>query len=305
MAADVGLIVGYALAAIFGVVAFLTNKGRARVQALLNEAANRLKVGQKAYDDQTKKIKDFEAKLKSSRESCVNLEKNLEEAREKFSQHNKELQDVKSSYEEKLDKLTLQNEHYVEESKALTEQLREADSHQSEAMKAVKEQLEEAKKSLEEQQKKVEKESKEKAGERSSLDKENKKLQSDVQKLKAILRKVDPDSIQKSKRKAKTMEQLYTSMKGLRDMAEERSNNWEIALRHFACHILDKQPKDGSPIGPLVGDALEKIGANLVLDEISENEKQMREDTKKEEESLEKENIKSSDEAINQSNASL
>lgn len=82
----------------------------------------------------------------------------------------------------------------------------------------------------------------------------------------------DTADLESIRRKAAQNEQLFLSMKSLREMAEERNKNWEIALRKLSTWILTSshiaQPKDPvllqSSIGPLVGEALERIGCNLL-----------------------------------------
>jgi len=85
-----------------------------------------------------------------------------------------------------------------------------------------------------------------------------------------------PDEIRQLRRRLMQYDRLYTSMRGLREMADERSRNWEVALRKFSEWILtqgrDRRrgasagPRASLPqsIGPLVGQALEAIGARLV-----------------------------------------
>ena len=80
---------------------------------------------------------------------------------------------------------------------------------------------------------------------------------------------VKPEELRRWQLKVARLEQLYSSMKGLREMAEERNENWETALRLFAVHILGHSLDSSktTSIGELVGEALEKIGASLVIDE--------------------------------------
>jgi hypothetical protein len=62
-------------------------------------------------------------------------------------------------------------------------------------------------------------------------------------------------------------------MKGLREMTDERNRNWEVALKKMAAYIVNakhggKAVMDHKAVGPLVGEALELIGAQLVDDAI-------------------------------------
>ena len=83
---------------------------------------------------------------------------------------------------------------------------------------------------------------------------------------------LDPLEIKRLRRKLGGYERLYASMKGLRDMTDERNRNWEVALRKLASYIvtLKHAGKGTTPeaIGPLVGEALELIGAQLVDEQV-------------------------------------
>jgi hypothetical protein len=83
---------------------------------------------------------------------------------------------------------------------------------------------------------------------------------------------LDPLEIKRLRRKLGGYERLYASMKGLRDMTDERNRNWEVALRKLASYIvtLKHGGKGATPeaIGPLVGEALELIGAQLVDEQV-------------------------------------
>ena len=73
------------------------------------------------------------------------------------------------------------------------------------------------------------------------------------------------------RRRSTQNETLFHSMRGLRDMSDERSQNWEIALKKMATWILTSSPVaiPNDPIlslsiGPVVGEALARIGSSLV-----------------------------------------
>jgi hypothetical protein len=102
-------------------------------------------------------------------------------------------------------------------------------------------------------------------------EKELKELAAKAGKLEETMGKYSPEEIRKLKVKAHRMEVLYNSMKGLREMAEERNQNWEVALRELSVHVLNnpgvRESKSSMPIGELVGAALELAGSSLVYDE--------------------------------------
>ena len=79
-----------------------------------------------------------------------------------------------------------------------------------------------------------------------------------------------------NKRRLSNAEHLYQTMKGLREMAEERNENWEKALTIFSKDILRKQNiafQEGKlNLGELVGTALEALKEELITDPQGEGE---------------------------------
>ncbi|MBF0443227.1 MAG: hypothetical protein HQK54_15065 [Oligoflexales bacterium] len=262
---------GYLLAAVFAFFSFVTYRKFLRLKALFSEAATRLQIGQKSYDELVENEKKLNLKLEQSRVMVLDLEKIIEDGRSKYSKQSLELQDLRTKFESQLEKLTRERDHLAEESEVLMKQVKEADLNLRKLSSEGKEQSKKTGADQQELKEKFDRELSELRKQFASIEKEKKNLAMEVDKLRDILKKVDPKIIQRSKQKVKEMEQLYCSMKGLREMAEERNQNWEVALRKFAEHILEKPCPDKS-IGPLVGEALEKIGCTLVHDEISEAE---------------------------------
>ena len=79
----------------------------------------------------------------------------------------------------------------------------------------------------------------------------------------------DPTELRRLRRKVAQYDRLYSSMKGLREMSEERNRNWEVALGRLASWILEEKGVQHLPhaIGPLVGQAMQLIGAQLIDDQ--------------------------------------
>lgn len=68
------------------------------------------------------------------------------------------------------------------------------------------------------------------------------------------------------------LETLYKSMKGLKELTEERNQNWEKALRLLAQATLSSSTNPANSeqtesLGTLVTSALERIGVQLIIDE--------------------------------------
>jgi chromosome segregation ATPase len=100
--------------------------------------------------------------------------------------------------------------------------------------------------------------------------------------LERRLADADPAEMRKIKRKIAQFDRLYASMRGLKEMADERNRNWEVALRHLSEALLKKGGAHAytgkEPIGPLVAQALQSIGAQLIDDnepDVSEHQQSM------------------------------
>lgn len=80
----------------------------------------------------------------------------------------------------------------------------------------------------------------------------------------------DPDEMRKLRRKIAQYDRLYGSMRGLKEMTEERNRNWEVALKKLATHILNergmREHEIPKMIGPMVAEALQAIGTQLIDD---------------------------------------
>ena len=84
--------------------------------------------------------------------------------------------------------------------------------------------------------------------------------------------KLTVQDIVRLRRKATQYEKLYNSMRGLRELAEERATNWETGARKLAIYTLAQQQKlspalEQGPVGPLVTTALSLIGVQLIDDD--------------------------------------
>ena len=78
------------------------------------------------------------------------------------------------------------------------------------------------------------------------------------------------EAMHKTKRRNAQLERLYQSMRSLKIMAEERSTNWEHALKDLSTWTLNQQALlppahvQQMSLGALVGGALASIGKSLV-----------------------------------------
>lgn len=256
-------------AVLFFVFALLSRKKLMETQALLIEASLRVENAQKQFRNAEQNFKNQSDQLDKLRQQNQQFEKTLEEAKLRLSERTIEWNRLKLEKDEISQRAVLQREHLEEQVQAMTQQL-------SEAVREKRSALEEAAKLHREGDEKTSKQAdilrgqlKENQAALQAARREKQQSEQQLERLKEQYGQIKPDELKRSRLKVLRLEQLYASMRGLREMAEERNKNWETALRSFAVHILQQSPASSSqmPIGPLVGAALEKIGARLVDDD--------------------------------------
>ena len=259
---------GFILAALFLALWFLGRKKASDHLALLEDAATKYQLAQK-------KISDLEGKSSGSKKvhdkyqlQIKKLEKELESTRIALAEKEEEQAVAVSEKDVSLTHLERQIDHLTEENQAITAQLAAAVSEK-------KQQADELKRMQNEGAKMSSSELEAMQARYSEIQKElqkglkaNKNLKKSNDRLREILKKVDPSETKKLKARQRSQEQLFRSIKNLREMADERNQNWETAIRLLAAHVLGHQDLQlDEPIGPLLGAALEKIGSTLVIDE--------------------------------------
>lgn len=254
---------GYGIAGLVLVAAYLNSRKVSHLQALLQEAANRFQLGKDAYKKLAAENKSLMDQESMRRQTIATLEKSLEEARSRLAMSKRELEDICQRHAEDLKKIQLQKDHLFEERHVLLEQLKESDLVKNNALKDLRshvlEQEMKSKANLTQQKEQLQ-EAQRRAG----------ALEVELRRLKTEYAKVNPQESARNRSKAREMERLFQSMKGLRELAEERNHNLEVAVRQLAAYVTCKPVlgADGSqtPLGPLVGEALEKIGVQLMDD---------------------------------------
>ena len=279
MASEIIGFVGFVVAIAMALIGSFYWRKAQNLQAVLIEAANRFEAGRKAHQGLEAELKNVETRFQGARQTITKLDKQLDEARSRVAQHGKVVDNLEAGHKDQLGRFQLRTEHLGLEATALTEQLRESDA----ARKTLSNKVEDLTRDLARKQghsdelaqvtQDLAKVREEWAGAKDRLgssEREKKSLESDLAKAKALLQTVDPQEIRKLRQRLTKMEQIYNSMKGLREMAEERAENWEVALCALARHILGGASAldlDKRPLGVMVGQALEHIGATLVIDE--------------------------------------
>ena len=265
-------IVGWIVAGVGIVCAVIAQKGRSDAQTMLEEASNRLDKDRKAHAELQELLNETSASAEQHRNSLRKVEAGLEQARVKYAMLDKEKLEVQDKLQDELRQLELKATHLREENQVLKDQLVEADrlnASQTKDLEAAL--LKYDDNNLEASNKRI----KELEASLSSLTEERNIFrktaitqEKSVAKLKRFIKTIDPEGAKKYKRKARHSDQLYQSMKGLKELQEERNQNLEVALRQLSHFVLGNRDTN-SPFGELVGAALEKAGGVLQKDEFS------------------------------------
>lgn len=259
------------LASVLGGFSFYFWRRSASLYALLVEGANRyeeLRHRASAYEAKTK---DQEGKVREFHQKALQADKAATEARS----HSQELAKAVAAKAQDLTYVT----DKLERQKGYLEGLVEKQTEQIRTLENERQLLET---SLTVQQteavEKIEKLTLLKDSQLTSFKEQLKSLKNDFersqQELHLVTKKVseaDPVEMKRLRRKISQYARLYITMKGLKELAEERSHNWEVALGKLSTWVIHQKqgPKAQIPkdLGPLIGTALKATGQQLIYDD--------------------------------------
>jgi len=241
----------------------------AQGQAVLADVSSRLEALSKQNKQLEQGLRNAQENADKYRQQSAQADKQLEDAKQKLADRTLEWNKLKSEREDVQKRFLLQREHLDEQVQVLTQQLSEAIRDKKlvldENVKLHKDGEEKNRQQLEILRQQL----REAQLQTQQVRREKQQMEAQLAKAKEEAPRIKPEELQRYKQKVARLEQLYGSMRGLRELAEERNKNWETALRYFAGHIMQK-PLDAElqsqSIGRLVGEALEKIGASLVIE---------------------------------------
>jgi myosin heavy subunit len=262
---------GYILAAIAGGFALYYWRRAGGFYDLLVEGANRFEELRQRGQQLESALAKAEARLKQHKETAQSLERAVDETRGQAAELAKKLEAKEHEVRYVAEKLELQKGHLEKQLAKAAEQLQtdggarqETEARHSAALAETRQRASQRERELSDRLRDV----------NAKLESAEKRLAAETA-SRAVLEKrvsdADPVEMQRLKRKVAQFDRLYSSMKGLREMADERNRNWEVALRKLSAWII-KQRSGGragalpEAIGPLVGQALQVIGAQLIDD---------------------------------------
>ncbi len=263
-----------ALVAILLVYAFVVRKNWLEAKALLADTTIRYEAAQQQFQKNEQSSKAQKDQMDKLRQQTLKAEKAMEDNKNKSGDGKLEIIRLQTEYETKLKKSESQREHLLEQVSVMTQQLSEVVREKKQLLEELNVLRREADDKIRELTEPMRTQISDLQNQVQAAKRERNNALTAMDKFKADSGLVKPEELKRWQLKVARLEQLYSSMKGLREMAEERNENWETALRFFAAHILGQSSEaaaDGkASIGALVGGALEKIGATLVDDDAQE-----------------------------------
>jgi chromosome segregation ATPase len=262
-------LVGYLLALITTLSAWLMWQRLNRVQSNLDDSL-------RSRDEMVLATKDLRQECDSFRERLEKSQAELRKLKEQISREKNEgkaavFEKTKllADYEEAKTRAERRADNFEEQCESLLKQVRTAEALRSEAEKKYDELSKDFDRKVQ--------------GSRQAAETRNQQLRSDLHQLKSeyeslkqratqleeLTKAASPEDVKRLKRKISNLEHLLMSMRGLKEMAEERSQNWEMALRILSTAALRQHERTApsDQLGPLVGAALEAVGSSLVHDE--------------------------------------
>lgn len=266
-------LLGYLLAAIMTVVAFVCWRKAMNFHVLLLESSGRIENLKRKGRQLEGELTKLGEKLEQARSNNSRLEKELQAGKQQLKSDFSRLTEENTLLKEKNHQLDLKSDHLRTQVDALTQQLREADNLAKAAQSKVNQISRETQDQIGASRKRLEDDLREWQEKFRDLQGKHRSVQNQLNTLKRKVEEADINRIQDIKRKAVHYESLYKSMRGLREMSDERNKNWETALRMLSAWILrtrnSKTDVNTAALGPMVGEALDIIGERLVHDEFS------------------------------------
>lgn len=244
--------------------------------ALLCEGANRFEELRQRNAQIEQTMQKADERMRQQRDCALALEKDLEEARGKSADLVKRLESKEHELHVVREKLELQKAHLEKQLAKVSQHLQESETARIAAEATVAERVQAAQTTAEQQIRRAQEDARLAAdAARQDVGLRERELTLRIRDLEKELaanqkkiREADPVEMRKLRRRIAQYDRLYHSMKGLREMTDERNRNYEVALAKLSTWVLRQIGLGPVPqqIGPMVGSALQAIGAQLIDD---------------------------------------
>jgi hypothetical protein len=265
-----------ALAVVAAGAAFYYWRRSSSLYALLVEGANRFEELRQRNSQLEQAMQKAEDRMRQQREAALRLEKGVDDAREKAAELVRRVEAKDHELRVVTEKLELQKAHLEKQLAKADERMRLAEAARKSAEDSLAEQVHAVQTVAEQQVARALEEARLTAdAARQDVGLRERELTlrlRELEKNHAVAQKkvkdADPVEMRKLRRRIAQYDRLYNSMKGLREMTDERNRNYEVALTRLSAWVLRSTGHGQIPqqIGPLVGGALQAIGAQLIDD---------------------------------------
>lgn len=265
---------GYVLAISFSAAAYFYYRKWSSLQKNFNNTLGKVRLMKKEYsrldDELRSKIKviaSMEDRISSHSKKENNLFEKINELSDELSEKDAKLKKLSALDESAFENMKLQLKAYEIQVQEIQDEKntlkREASETEKVVAKKYETQISKLKSNIESL--KAEKQ------ETSKSLREAEKLVSKYEKKIESRKLASPEEIIKYQKRAHRANYFYQTMKGRKQMAEERARNWEVALELLATWILKEKNVEDIPqrIGPLVGEALSTINREAALGEMA------------------------------------
>ncbi|MGE0173679.1 MAG: hypothetical protein AB7T49_12860 [Oligoflexales bacterium] len=272
MVSDFPFFLGYIISAVLGLVATFLYFRIQTLKLFLTDAAKRFEAGKKAYFELDKTAKELVDQNTFLLSRSQKLDAMIEENR---SRHAKRIRELEASTEEQKRQQHVKERtsaNLDEQVKSLTEQLRTSEAERIKLRENLGREFGSKHDQVAKEAATLRTELKTAKEQNDGFQRENMRLKKMIERQERVLQEVNIDMVNKVRKRAHNLEQLYMSMKGLRELAEERSQNWEVGLRALSSYVLSKyndNVDNYASLGEAVANSLEKIGAAMVIDEFT------------------------------------
>jgi chromosome segregation ATPase len=269
MPAHVIQAIGYIIGVICAGFALYYWRRAVSLYSLLVEGANRFEEIRQRNQLLEKTLTKAEQKFTQHKEQVARLEKGIDESRGRAADLLKKLEAREHEARLNSEKFDLQRNYFEKQMQKFQDQFQSSED----SKKQIEAALEKSAKQLKLQSAAA---SEEQAIRIKDLELKLRDKETAFTELEAKAKQADPEELRKLRRKIAQYDRLYGSMRGLKEMTEERNRNWEVALKKLSTWILaqrgmseNQMPK---AIGPMVAEALQTIGAQLIDDNENDHE---------------------------------
>lgn len=211
-----------------------------------------------------KENKALKEKVSAAESAVLELDQTVKKLQSRVEQsttkRNKKLEELEANFRN----VEVERDNFKEQAHALTAQLKEIDAEKRELRLQAKDASEVASSKVRAELDKLKAKNRDLLSDVKEKSAELNKVERKFSRLKEDSQKIEPTELKKMKRKLVQYSHFYMTMKGLKELAEERNDNWQTALKHLSRFIVNKEAPDFAAtkpeIGPLVAKALTITG---------------------------------------------